>query len=54
MLFEDREHMLEKVELLVAGRRPEVVAMDGQTFFLRLALLVNDRYAAFYQMADWS
>ena len=39
MLFENRENMLEKVELLVAGRRPEVVAVDRQAFLLRLALL---------------
>ena len=46
MLFEDREDVLEKVELLVAGRRPEVVAVDRQAFLLRLAFLVDDGHAA--------
>ncbi len=46
MLLEDREDVLEKIELLVAGRRPEVVAVNRQAFFLRLALFVHDRHAA--------
>src|SRR5439155_21618766 len=51
MLFENREDMLEKVELLVAGRRPEVVAVNRQALLLRLALLINNRYAAL--LPEW-
>ena len=32
VLLEDREDVLEEVELLVAGRGPEVVAVDGERF----------------------
>ncbi len=46
MLLEDREDVLEKVELLVAGRRPEVVAVDRQAFLLRLAFFIHNRHAA--------
>ena len=46
MLLEDREDVLEEVELLVAGRRPEIVAVDRQAFLLRLACLVDDGHAA--------
>lgn len=36
MLLEDREDMLEEVELLVAGTRPEVIPADDKTFLLLL------------------
>ncbi len=37
--------MLEEIELLVAGRRPEVVADDDQALFAFLAFLVDHRDA---------
>ena len=46
VLLQDRENVLEEIELLVAGRRPEVVAVDRQAFLLRLALLIDDGHAA--------
>src|SRR4026209_878755 len=42
----DRFHMLDEVQLLVRGRRPEVVALVGLTFLRDFALLPNDRVAA--------
>ena len=38
MLLQDREDVLEEVELLVAGGRPEVVTVDRQALLFRLAL----------------
>src|SRR3989338_4560 len=46
MLLEDREDVLEEVELLVARRGPEIVAVDRETFLLCFALLGNDSHAA--------
>ena len=39
MLLEGREDVLEKVELLVAGRCPEIVAVDDQRFLLLAELM---------------
>ena len=46
VLLEDREDVLEEVELLVRGRGPEVVAVDHQRFLRGVALLVHDGDAA--------
>ena len=46
VLLQDREDVLQKVELLVARARPEIVAVDDQRFLRRLARLVHDRHAA--------
>ena len=45
LIFEQRLDVLDEVELLVAGRGPEVVAHDGQVLALLLALLVDDQDA---------
>jgi len=47
VLFEDGEDVLQEVELLVAGRRPEIVAVDDQRFALLVAGVVDDSDAAF-------
>ena len=46
VLLEDGEDMLQEVELLVRGRSPEVVSVDDERFFARLARLVDDGHAA--------
>ena len=46
MLLEDGEDMLERIELLVAGARPEIVPVDDERFLGRLASLVDDGHAA--------
>ena len=39
--LQDRAHMLNEVELLVAGRRPEVVADNNQRLALFVAIFAN-------------
>ena len=46
VLFQDREDVLDEVELFVTRRCPEVVAVDGQRLARRLAGVVHDRDAA--------
>jgi hypothetical protein len=46
------EDVLDEVELLVAGGRPEVFADDHTVFRLGLALLVDDVTLLFYRMED--
>src|SRR5436190_19392996 len=46
MLLQDRENVLNEVELLVAGRRDEVIAIADQRLLRRLAGLIHDRDAA--------
>ncbi len=46
MLLEDREDVLEEVELLVARARPEIISVDRQALLGLLARLVNDRDTA--------
>ena len=41
MNFQARLHVLQKVELLVAGRSPEVVAHVGQGLFAFVPFLVD-------------
>ena len=41
-----RPHVLDEIELLVAGRGPEIVAHDHLALAPRLALLVHERHAA--------
>ena len=48
MLLEDGENVLEKVELLVARRGPEVVPVDDERFLRLLARLVDDGDAALF------
>jgi hypothetical protein len=48
VLLEDGEDVLEEIELLVAGARPEIVAIDDERFLGRLASLVDDGHAAFF------
>ena len=48
VLLEDGENVLEKIELLVARARPEIVAVDDERFLGRLARLVDDGHAAFF------
>ena len=45
-MFKNRKDVLEKVELLVAGRGPEVVPMDRQAFLFSLAFLIDDGHTA--------
>ena len=46
VLLQDREDMLEKIELLVARARPEIVAMNDERWFLFVTRFVDDRHAA--------
>ncbi len=46
VLFQNRENVLQEVELFVARRRPEVIAVNGERFFGRLPGFVDDRDAA--------
>ena len=39
--------MLQKVQLLVGGGRPEVLALIGERFFVSLAFVVDDGDTAF-------
>jgi len=48
VLLEYGEDMLEKIELLVAGGCPEIIAVDDERFLGRLAGLVDDGNAAFF------
>ncbi len=48
MLLEDGEDVLQEVELLVTRARPEIVAVDDERFFGRLARFVDDGDAAFF------
>src|SRR5437764_9613032 len=34
VLFEDREDVLQKIELLVGSRSPKIIAIDYEAFFL--------------------
>ena len=44
MLLQDREDVLEEVELFVARAGPEIVAVDDERFFGRLARFVDDGF----------
>ena len=46
MLLEDGENVLEKIELLVARARPEIVSVDDERFLGGLTRIVNDGDAA--------
>ena len=46
VLLQDREDVLEEVELLVARRRPEIIAVDDQAFLLLITGIVDDGHAA--------
>jgi len=48
VLLQDREDVLEEVELLVAGRRLEIIAIDDQTFLLLIPGIVDDGQARRY------
>ena len=51
VLLQDREDMLEKIELLVARARPEIVAMNDERLFLFVAGFVDDGDAAL--LSEW-
>jgi hypothetical protein len=42
VLLQDGENMLKEVELLVAGARPEIVAVHDERLFLFVASFVHD------------
>ena len=48
VLLQNREDVLEKVELFVARTRPEVVAMNDKRLFLFVARFVDDGNAALF------
>jgi hypothetical protein len=46
VLLQDREDVLEEIELLVAGARPKIAAVDDERFLRGLACFVDDGDAA--------
>jgi hypothetical protein len=46
MLFEDRENVLQKIELFVTRGCPEIVAAEDRQFLGQIPRLVDDRHAA--------
>ena len=48
MLLEDREDVLEEVELLVARARPEVIPINDEALLGLLPCLIDDRHAALF------
>ena len=54
MLFQNGKNVLQKVELLVAGGGPEIIAIDSQRFRRLFAAFANNRdTASFCRTPDW-